>query len=94
NGCSSTFTVSAEDTTAGAATLTAFDPGPLVAGTPFTARWSYDDGEGNVEGSFLIDLYSCENGGCDDGGCGTFNSRLCKLDDGCYDPAGGDYDVL
>lgn len=39
----------------------------LEAGEAFTARWKYDDGEGNGEGFFEVNLYECNDGSCADG---------------------------
>lgn len=72
-GCSNSFDVSADpdDTssaTAGAPTLEAIAPYYLEVGEAFTARWLYDNGAGDSEGTFEIDLYSCADAACDDGG--------------------------
>eukprot|EP00752_Nemacystus_decipiens_P005724 g5181.t1 len=69
-------------------------PGAMSPGTPFTARWVYDDGNGAGGGTFEVNLNACSDAGdCDDGGCGTFAVSLCG-DAGCSDPGTGDYDVL
>lgn len=66
--CSSAFDVSAAATAVGEPSLETVSPDPLEVGAAFTARWVYDDGSGEAEGSFQIDLYSCEDGSCNDGG--------------------------
>lgn len=66
--CSDAFGVSAPATAAGEPSLQTASPDPLEVGAAFTARWAYDDGNGEAEGTFHIDLYSCEDGACDDGG--------------------------
>lgn len=39
----------------------------LEAGEAFTAKWKYDDGEGNGDGFFEVNLYECSDGSCADG---------------------------
>lgn len=44
-------------------------PGMMSPGTPFTARWVYDDGGGGGEGTFEVNLNACSDAGdCDDSG--------------------------
>lgn len=44
-------------------------PDAMSPGTPFTARWVYDDGTGDGEGTFEVNLNACGDAGdCDDGG--------------------------
>ncbi|CAM9601879.1 unnamed protein product [Pylaiella littoralis] len=106
-GCTDAFQVTAEETAVGI-TVVAGEPAlrdvaveavttVLSPGSPFTARWSYDDGAGaggGSEGTFGINLNACgDDGGCDGTGCGISSTSLCP-DDGCYDPGTGDFDVL
>lgn len=69
--CSAGFAVTApadgDVVEAGEASLEVIVPNYIVAGTPFTAQWDYDDGAGGAEGTFEVNLYSCEDGACDDG---------------------------
>lgn len=72
-GLSVTSTTSGNGVTTGA-TLTALEVDAAPPGAAVTARWLYDDGEGEEEevaygspGDFAVDLYTCENGACDDG---------------------------
>lgn len=39
----------------------------LAPGEAFTAKWSYDDGNGGGSGNFEVNLYSCANDACVDG---------------------------
>lgn len=39
-------------------------PGPMSPGSPFTARWVYDDGAGGTgEGTFEVNLNACSDAG-------------------------------
>ena len=74
--CSSAFSVTAPEGIAAAVAegepaLEVSSPGEeLEVGSAFTARWIYDDGAGEAEGTFEVNLMLCdsESGDCDDGG--------------------------
>lgn len=68
--CSSAFLVEAATGDAavrgeGVPTLTANAVSSnLAPGEAFTAKWSYDDGNGEGSGNFEVNLYSCANDAC------------------------------
>lgn len=69
--CSTAFNVTDPAIAPGSAYITSAEVDAPVAGfepgDAFTARWDYDDGDGNGAGSFDVNLNSCEDGACDDG---------------------------
>ena len=71
--CSSAFSVEAATGDAavveeGVPALTATAvPSDLAPGEAFTAKWSYDDGNGEGSGTFEVNLYSCAYDACVNG---------------------------
>ncbi|CAM9948653.1 unnamed protein product [Ectocarpus sp. 12 AP-2014] len=90
-GCSESFFVeeaAAKDVLAAEAPTASF----LQPGDAFTAEWEYEDADGETDGSFEVNLFSCADQACEQDSCGTLVAELCG-EAGCYDPGPGDYDV-
>lgn len=65
--CSRVFSVEEPEVPLGTPVLEATTPeGNLYPGAAFTAEWAYDNGEGEGDGTFEVDLYSCAGGACSD----------------------------
>lgn len=66
--CSRLFSVEEPEVPLGTPVLEATTPnGDLSPGEAFTAKWVYDNGEGEGDGSFEVNLYSCADEACSDG---------------------------
>lgn len=66
SACTESFGVTSPDVPLGTPAIAATAPQVgLSPGQAFTARWTYDDGQGGKDGNFDVDLYSCADGACD-----------------------------